>query len=202
MIGKDHIGSESVALVLGDNLFYGPGLGSQLADSATSTAGQSSLTGSPIPLHPASSNSMIAARDLSLEEKPNLRDPTMPFPACTSMATTSWRWLPRWRRQPAVSTRSPMSTAATWMPAGFGSRSWRAGRPGWTPGRSTPSARRAILSAPCEKRQGLSIGVPEEAAWRRGFIGDDDLRERGELLFKSGYGAYLLGLLDGWGAEL
>ena len=50
-----------------------------------------------------------------------------------------------------------------------------------------------------EERQGLKIGVPEEAAWRRGFIGDDELRERGELLFKSGYGAYLLGLLDGWG---
>ena len=47
-----------------------------------------------------------------------------------------------------------------------------------------------------EQRQGLKIGVPEEAAWRRGFIGDDELRERGELLFKSGYGAYLLGLLD------
>ena len=30
------------------------------------------------------------------------------------------------------------------------------------------------------------------------FISDDELRERGELLFKSGYGAYLLGLLDGW----
>ena len=49
-----------------------------------------------------------------------------------------------------------------------------------------------------EERQGLKIGVPEEAAWRCGFIGDDRLRERGELLIKSGYGAYLLGLLDGW----
>jgi glucose-1-phosphate thymidylyltransferase len=48
-------------------------------------------------------------------------------------------------------------------------------------------------------RDGLKIGVPEEAAWRRGFISDDELRERGELLFKSGYGVYLLGLLDGWG---
>ena len=52
-----------------------------------------------------------------------------------------------------------------------------------------------------EERQGLKIGVPEEAAWRRGFISDDELRERGELLFKSGYGGYLLGLLDGWGGE-
>ena len=52
-----------------------------------------------------------------------------------------------------------------------------------------------------EERQGLKIGVPEEAAWRRGFITDDEMRERGELLYKSGYGAYLLGLLDGWGLD-
>ena len=48
-----------------------------------------------------------------------------------------------------------------------------------------------------EQRQGLKVGVPEEVAWRRGFISDDELREGGELLFKSGYGAYLLELLDG-----
>jgi glucose-1-phosphate thymidylyltransferase len=47
-----------------------------------------------------------------------------------------------------------------------------------------------------EQRQGLKIGVPEEVAWRLGFIDDDDMRERGELLFKSGYGEYLLDLLD------
>jgi glucose-1-phosphate thymidylyltransferase len=38
--------------------------------------------------------------------------------------------------------------------------------------------------------------VPEEVAWRRGFITDDELRERAELLVKSGYGNYLLDLLD------
>ena len=52
-----------------------------------------------------------------------------------------------------------------------------------------------------EERQGLKVGVPEEVAWRRGFISDDELRQRGELLFKSGYGAYLLELLDGVGGE-
>ena len=38
--------------------------------------------------------------------------------------------------------------------------------------------------------------MPEEVAWRRGFLTDDELRERAEPLVKSGYGTYLLGLLD------
>ena len=51
-----------------------------------------------------------------------------------------------------------------------------------------------------EERQGLKIGVPEEVAWRLGYVSDDELRERAELLVKSGYGSYLLSLLDD-GAE-
>ncbi|SDT55933.1 glucose-1-phosphate thymidylyltransferase RfbA [Actinoplanes derwentensis] len=48
-----------------------------------------------------------------------------------------------------------------------------------------------------EERQGLKIGCVEEAAWRRGFITDDELRVLAEPLLKSGYGQYLLRLLDG-----
>ena len=47
-----------------------------------------------------------------------------------------------------------------------------------------------------ERRQGLKIGVPEEVAWRLGFIDDDQLARRARSLTKSGYGAYLLQLLD------
>ena len=47
-----------------------------------------------------------------------------------------------------------------------------------------------------QARQGLAVGAPEEAAWRMGFLTDDQLRERGQALLKSGYGQYLLELLE------
>ena len=47
-----------------------------------------------------------------------------------------------------------------------------------------------------ERRQGLKIGVPEEIAWRVGFLDDDQLAARAKDLLKSGYGSYLLELLE------
>ena len=47
-----------------------------------------------------------------------------------------------------------------------------------------------------ERRQGLKIGSPEEAAWRNGWITDDDLIQLALPLSKSGYGKYLVDLLE------
>jgi glucose-1-phosphate thymidylyltransferase len=46
-----------------------------------------------------------------------------------------------------------------------------------------------------EARQGQKIGCIEEIAWRKRWIDDDELRRHGDDLFKSGYGAYLHGLI-------
>ena len=51
-----------------------------------------------------------------------------------------------------------------------------------------------------ERRQGMKVGCPEEIAWRQGFLSDEELRTRAEGLVKSGYGAYLLGLLEADGS--
>jgi glucose-1-phosphate thymidylyltransferase len=47
-----------------------------------------------------------------------------------------------------------------------------------------------------EHRQRLNIGVPEEIAWRKGFLSDEEFEARGTALLKSGYGQYLLRLLE------
>jgi glucose-1-phosphate thymidylyltransferase len=47
-----------------------------------------------------------------------------------------------------------------------------------------------------EARQGLKVGAPEEAAWRQGFLSDDQLEERAGALLKSGYGTYLLEMVQ------
>jgi len=53
-----------------------------------------------------------------------------------------------------------------------------------------------------EERQGLKVCCPEEIAWRQGFIDDAQLERIADPLVKSGYGTYLLGLLEGRGARM
>ena len=97
---------------------------------------------------------------------------------------------------PAASWRSPTSTGPTSRGASSASKSCPAARPGWTPEPSIDLNDASNFIRTIENRQGLKIGAPEEIAWRQGFLSDDELRQRAEPLVKSGYGAYLLELLE------
>jgi glucose-1-phosphate thymidylyltransferase len=197
IIGRDHIGTAPVALVLGDNLFHGPKLGSQLSRFRETKGGTIFAYRVSDPSAYGVVEFDDQCRAVSLEEKPKSPRSQYAVPGLyfydnevidiAAALTPSDRgeyeitdvnraYLEQGRLSVEV---LPRGTA--WLDTGTFDSLLDAGN----------------YVRTIEERQGLKIGVPEEAAWRRGFISGDELRERGELLMKSGYGAYLLGLLDG-----
>jgi glucose-1-phosphate thymidylyltransferase len=196
IIGEEHIGSDNVGLVLGDNIFYGQGLGTRLRQ-------YSDLDGGVIfgyHVDDPTSYGVVefddTGRAISLEEKPS--QPKSPFAVpglyfydndvieIAKSLTPSPRgeleitdvnrtYLERGKLKVEI---LPRGTA--WLDTGtFDSLS---------------EATEFIRTV--QKRQGMSIGCPEEVSWRLGFLSDEELRERAAPLSKSGYGAYLLKVLD------
>jgi glucose-1-phosphate thymidylyltransferase len=202
VLGREHIGTESVALVLGDNLFHGPMLGSQLGRF-------SQIEGGTIFAYRVADPTAYGVvefdghgRALSLEEKPKAPRSEYAVPGLyfydNEVLEIADSLAPSDRGEYEIT-----DVNRTYLEMGRLSVEVLPRGTAWLDTGTFDS----LLDAgnyvrTIEQRQGLKIGVPEEAAWRQGFISDDELRERGELLFKSGYGAYLLGLLDGSGAEL
>ena len=92
VIGAEHIGNESVALVLGDNIFYGPGLGTSLAgfQQCQRWRGFRVLGGQPVRLRRGGVQRRMASR-YRWRRSPKRRSRTTPCRACTSTTTTSSR---------------------------------------------------------------------------------------------------------------
>ena len=196
VLGADFIGSDSAALVLGDNIFYGPGMGSTLSRYADIDGGAVFAYRVADPTAYGVVEFDAQGRALSLEEKPAVPKSNYAVPglyfydndvvAIARDLTPSARgeyeitdvnrtYLEQGRLQVEV---LPRGTA--WLDTGTFD--------------SLVEASDFVKTI--EHRQGLKVGAPEEVAWRRGFLSDDELRERAEKLVKSGYGAYLLGLLE------
>ncbi len=196
VIGAEHVGNDSAALVLGDNIFYGPGLGgtlkrfNQIEGAAVFAYRVADPTAYGVVAFDAT------GKATSLEEKPsqpksNYAVPGLYFydnevleiardlkPSARGeyeITDVNRHYLERGRLQVEV---LPRGTA--WLDTGTFD--------------SLLDASQFVQTV--EHRQGLSIGSPEEVAWRSGFLTDDELRARGEALSKSGYGTYLLKILD------
>ncbi|MDF2990138.1 MAG: dTDP-glucose pyrophosphorylase [Microbacterium sp.] len=195
-IGADFIGDDKVALVLGDNLLYGPGLGTQLKRFTD-------VDGSAVFAYWVAEPSAYGVvefdadgRAVSLEEKPahpqsNYAVPGLYFydndvveiartlePSARGeyeITDINRAYLEAGKLQVEV---LPRGTA--WLDTGTFDQMTDA----------------ADYVRTIERRTGLRIGVPEEVAWRQGFLSDEALRERATTLVKSGYGAYLLEILE------
>ena len=195
VLGADHIGDEPVALILGDNIFYGPGMGTRLRRFADLDGGAVFAYRVADPSQYGVIDFDADGRAISLEEKPENPSSDFAVPGLYfysadvvdvarglarsargeyEITDINRHYLEQGRLQVEV---LPRGTA--WLDTGTHDSLLDAGN----------------YVRTIEDRQGLKIGCPEEVAWRMGYIDDDELTDRANVLQKSGYGRYLLDVL-------
>jgi glucose-1-phosphate thymidylyltransferase len=195
LIAADFLDGHSVALILGDNIFHGAGLGSRLRARAD-------LDGGLVFAYPVANPQDYGVVEFdadgmvrSIEEKPATPKSRYAVPGLyfydaevvkiaaglrpsargeLEITAVNEEYLRRGRLRVEVLDRG-----TAWLDTGTFD--------------SLVAAAEYVRVI--EERQGFKIGCVEEAAWRAGLISDDALRELAEPLRKSGYGEYLLGLL-------
>jgi len=195
VIGRDFIGGESVALVLGDNIFYGPGLGTRLARHADPDGGVVFAYRVSDPSAYGVVEFGPDGRALSIQEKPATPKSSYAVPGLyfydNSVVEIAAGLRPSARGEYEIT-----DVNLAYLRAGRLSVEVLPRGSAWLDTGTFDSLTDAAdFVRTIERRQGLKIGVPEEVAWRQGFLSDDELRVRAEGLVKSGYGTYLLGLL-------
>jgi glucose-1-phosphate thymidylyltransferase len=195
IIGESFVGSDSCALVLGDNIFHGTGLGEELK-SVTDPNGSTIFAyrvADPTAYGVVEFDN--TGRVISIEEKPEKPKSNYAVPGLyfydNSVVEIAKSIEPSARGELEITAVNnaylengklsvkilPEGTA--WLDSGtFESL------------HDAASYVRVI-----EERQGIKVGCPEEIAWRNGWLNREALVRRGEQLAKSGYGAYLLQLL-------
>ena len=196
VIGADHVGDSTVGLVLGDNIFYGTGLGTQLRRFAD-------LDGAAIFGYAVANPSEYGVIELdevgmpiSLEEKPQHPKSNLAVPGLyfydNQVIEHAASLKPSQRGELEITDLNriylearklqvlvlPRGTA--WLDTGTFD--------------TLNDANNFVRTI--EGRQGLKIGAPEEVAWRMGFLTDAEFEAVATPLAKSGYGSYLLGLLN------
>ena len=195
VIGADFIGSDKVALVLGDNVFYGPGLGTRLARHSDVDGGLVFAYHVADPTAYGVVEFDATGTAISLEEKPTHPRSNYAVPGLyfydNGVVEIARNLQPSPRGELEITdvnrtylTQGRLSVevlprGTAWLDTGTFDSLMAAGE----------------FVKVVESRQGLKIGCPEEVAWRSGFLTDDELRARAEPLTRSGYGDYLLGLL-------
>ena len=196
VIGADHIGSDSVALALGDNIFHGPGLGTNLRRFQ-------SISGGAIfaywVANPSAYGVVEFSADgiaLSIEEKPATPKSQYAVPGLYFYDNDVIE-IARGLRPSARGEYEITDINRTYLDQGRLTVEVLARGTAWLDTGSFDSlADAGDYVRTLERRQGLKVSIPEEVAWQMGFIDDDQLAQRAGALLKSGYGSYLLQLLE------
>ena len=192
VIGEKFIGNDSVALVLGDNIFYGSGFSKLLQQSANPD-------GAVIFAYPVSDPERYGVVDfddnrnaLSIEEKPvhpksNYAVPGLYF-YDNEVVNIAKNIPPSPRGEYEITDVNRIYLQNKKLKVGVLDRGFAWLDTGTFESLNDASEYVRVI----EKRQGLKIGCPEEIAWRMGFITKAELQVLAENLRKSGYGEYLL----------
>ncbi|MEU4695267.1 glucose-1-phosphate thymidylyltransferase RfbA [Actinoplanes sp. NPDC023714] len=195
-IGADFIGDEPVALILGDNIFHGVGLGRQLSRFDQPDGGRVFAYPVADPERYGVVEFDESGKVLSIEEKPAKPKSTYVVPGLyfydADVVEIAAKLTPSARGELEITAVNEeylrqgrldvtvLDRGTAWLDTGTF--------------QSMVQASEYVRVI--EERQGFKIGCVEEAAWRLGFISDDRLRELADPLLKSGYGQYLIRLLE------
>jgi glucose-1-phosphate thymidylyltransferase len=194
-IGAGFIGDSSVSLVLGDNIFYGSGLGSQLTRFADVDGGHIFAYQVARPAEYGVVEFDATGRAVTIEEKPARPRSSYAVPGLYFYSSD----VVEIARSLQPSPRGELEITAVndaYLQQGRLQVSVLPRGTAWLDtGTFASLVQASEFVRVVEERQGMKIGCPEEIGWRNGWISDDALRVHAESLLKSGYGDYLLGLL-------
>ncbi len=195
VLGEGFIGDDSVALILGDNIFYGTDLDTTLRNSVDPDGGVVFAYRVSDPERYGVVEFDDAFNALSIEEKPEQPKSDYAVPGLyfydNSVIEVAKNLKPSARGEYEITDVNKhylekgklkvglLGRGSAWLDTGTHKSLMQAGQ----------------FIQVIEERQGLKIGCIEELAWEKGFINDAQLRKLGEKYIKSGYGAYLLNLL-------
>ena len=196
VIGEKFIGTEGCALVLGDNVFHGPGLGVELQSRTDPDGGTIFAYRVSNPSEYGVVEFDVNGKVLSIEEKPREPKSSFAVPGLyfydNDVVEIAKNVIPSARGELEITavnseylnrgklTVSVLPEGTAWLDSGTFS--------------SLHDASSYVRIV--EERQGIKVGCPEEIAWRSGWISESELLQSAESLMKSGYGVYLKSLLD------
>ena len=195
VLGADFIGTDKVALVLGDNIFYGSGLANLLQKNSDPEGGVVFACHVHDPERYGVVEFNSEQQAVSIEEKPEKPKSNYAVPGLyfydNQVVEIARNLAPSPRGEYEITDVNKEYLRRKQLKVGILDR----GTAWLDTGTFTSLMQAGTFVQVIEERQGLKIGCIEEVAWRMGFITAEQLAEVAKPLVKSGYGAYLLGLL-------